>query len=216
MTELLLLVGVAVLVAANGFFVASEFALVRARQTRVEVMRMRVAAARRWRWRRSTASTSTCRPASLDHHGLARHRVPGRAGHRESDREADRRLHFARHLAGDLAAIAYLITTALHHAGRAGAEDLCDRARGGHRPARGASASVLPHRFQPADPAAELGIERRAAAAGGRLAGGVRGDQLLRGSQAADRPERAWGKIDAGEAGCSRVSSISTSSRRVR
>jgi CBS domain containing-hemolysin-like protein len=38
-TELLFLVGVAVLVAANGFFVASEFALVRARQTRLEQMR---------------------------------------------------------------------------------------------------------------------------------------------------------------------------------
>ena len=39
MTELLLLLGVAVLVAANGFFVASEFALVRARQSRLEQMR---------------------------------------------------------------------------------------------------------------------------------------------------------------------------------
>jgi CBS domain containing-hemolysin-like protein len=38
-TELLLLLGVAVLVAANGFFVAAEFALVRARQGRVEHMR---------------------------------------------------------------------------------------------------------------------------------------------------------------------------------
>jgi CBS domain containing-hemolysin-like protein len=38
-TELLLLLGVAVLVAANGFFVAAEFALVRARQGRVEQMR---------------------------------------------------------------------------------------------------------------------------------------------------------------------------------
>jgi magnesium and cobalt exporter, CNNM family len=38
-TELLLLLGVAVLVAANGFFVAAEFALVRARQTRVEALR---------------------------------------------------------------------------------------------------------------------------------------------------------------------------------
>ena len=38
MTELLLLLGVAVLVAANGFFVASEFALVRARQSRLETM----------------------------------------------------------------------------------------------------------------------------------------------------------------------------------
>ena len=36
MTELLLLVGVAVLVAANGFFVAAEFALVRARDGRLE------------------------------------------------------------------------------------------------------------------------------------------------------------------------------------
>ena len=39
MTELLLLLGVAVLVAANGFFVESEFALVRARQSRLEQMR---------------------------------------------------------------------------------------------------------------------------------------------------------------------------------
>jgi CBS domain containing-hemolysin-like protein len=39
MTELLLLFGVAVLVAANGFFVASEFALVRAREGRIEQMR---------------------------------------------------------------------------------------------------------------------------------------------------------------------------------
>jgi CBS domain containing-hemolysin-like protein len=39
MTELLLLFGVAVLVAANGFFVAGEFALVRARESRVEQMR---------------------------------------------------------------------------------------------------------------------------------------------------------------------------------
>jgi CBS domain containing-hemolysin-like protein len=39
MTELLLLFGVAVLVAANGFFVAAEFALVRARESHVEQMR---------------------------------------------------------------------------------------------------------------------------------------------------------------------------------
>jgi CBS domain containing-hemolysin-like protein len=39
MTEFLLLFGVAVLVAANGFFVAAEFALVRARESRVEQMR---------------------------------------------------------------------------------------------------------------------------------------------------------------------------------
>jgi magnesium and cobalt exporter, CNNM family len=37
-TQLLLLLAVAVLVAANGFFVAAEFALVRARQSRVEAM----------------------------------------------------------------------------------------------------------------------------------------------------------------------------------
>jgi len=37
-TELLLLVGVAVLVAANGFFVAAEFALVRSRDSRIEAM----------------------------------------------------------------------------------------------------------------------------------------------------------------------------------
>ena len=39
MTEFVLLLGVMVLVAANGFFVASEFALVRTRQSKVEQMR---------------------------------------------------------------------------------------------------------------------------------------------------------------------------------
>ena len=39
MTELLLLIGVAVLVALNGFFVAAEFALVRAREARMEALR---------------------------------------------------------------------------------------------------------------------------------------------------------------------------------
>ena len=39
MTEFLFLLGVAVLVAANGFFVAAEFALVRARESRVEQLR---------------------------------------------------------------------------------------------------------------------------------------------------------------------------------
>jgi magnesium and cobalt exporter, CNNM family len=38
-TELLLLLGVALLVAANGFFVAAEFALVRTREGRIEAMR---------------------------------------------------------------------------------------------------------------------------------------------------------------------------------
>ena len=36
MTQLLLLIGVAVLVAANGFFVAAEFALVRARGSKID------------------------------------------------------------------------------------------------------------------------------------------------------------------------------------
>ena len=39
MTELLLLLGVAVLVALNGFFVAAEFAFVRTREGRIELMR---------------------------------------------------------------------------------------------------------------------------------------------------------------------------------
>jgi CBS domain containing-hemolysin-like protein len=39
MTELLLLLGVLLLVAANGFFVAAEFALVRTRESRIEQMR---------------------------------------------------------------------------------------------------------------------------------------------------------------------------------
>jgi CBS domain containing-hemolysin-like protein len=38
-TELLLLIGVAVLVASNGFFVAAEFALVRSRESKLEQMR---------------------------------------------------------------------------------------------------------------------------------------------------------------------------------
>src|SRR5918998_5553152 len=39
MTELLLLLGVVVLVGLNGFFVAAEFALVRARESKLEQMR---------------------------------------------------------------------------------------------------------------------------------------------------------------------------------
>jgi magnesium and cobalt exporter, CNNM family len=39
MTELLFLLGILLLVAANGFFVAAEFSLVRARETRIEQMR---------------------------------------------------------------------------------------------------------------------------------------------------------------------------------
>ena len=38
MTELLFLLGVAVLVAVNGFFVAAEFALVRTRKGRIETL----------------------------------------------------------------------------------------------------------------------------------------------------------------------------------
>jgi putative hemolysin len=39
MTELLFLLGILLLVAANGFFVAAEFSLVRARESRIEQMR---------------------------------------------------------------------------------------------------------------------------------------------------------------------------------
>ena len=64
MTELLLLVGVGVLVAANGFFVAAEFALVRARDAQLQQLEDEGVKGAGSRALSSSASTSTCRPAS--------------------------------------------------------------------------------------------------------------------------------------------------------
>ena len=93
MTELLLLVGVLLLVAANGFFVAAEFALVRAREGRVEAMRdegRRGAALVLAQIDKIDEYLSACQlgitMASLGH------RLPGRARDREPDRGRARRL----------------------------------------------------------------------------------------------------------------------------
>lgn len=64
MIELLLLVGVLVLVAANGFFVAAEFALVRARDGKLEQMEREERVAPSSPASSSSTSTSICRRAS--------------------------------------------------------------------------------------------------------------------------------------------------------
>ena len=64
MTQVLLLFGVAVLVALNGLFVAAEFALVRASQGRIEQLRDEGRRGAALVSSRSSASTSTCPRAS--------------------------------------------------------------------------------------------------------------------------------------------------------
>ena len=115
MTELLLLLGVLLLVAANGFFVAAEFALVRAREGRVEQMRdegRRGAALVLAQLDRIDEYLSACQlgitMASL---GIGFLGEPAIASLLE---DAVRRRRLAQPVAGDLAHVAYLITTALH------------------------------------------------------------------------------------------------------
>ena len=52
----------AVLVAINAFFVIAEYALVRSRRARLEVMRDEGAKGASWRWSSWRTSTSTSRP----------------------------------------------------------------------------------------------------------------------------------------------------------
>ena len=169
MTELLLLVGVLLLVAANGFFVAAEFALVRAREGRVEALRDEGAAARRSCSPRSTRSTSTCPPASSASRWRRSASASWASRRSASLIERDRRLDLApRGIARDLDHDRlHDHDGAPHHGGRAGAEDLRDRACGADGASR-AAAALVPRRVQPADLAAEHRLERDAAGGGSR------------------------------------------------
>ena len=165
MTQLLLLFGVAVLVALNGFFVAAEFALVRASQARAssssrdEGRRGAALVARS----SSTTSTSTCRPAS------SASRWPRSASASSASprsralfEDAVRRRRLARRLARDLARARLPDhDLAAHHARRAGAEDLRDRAT--PSPSRCASrgrCELFRTVFSPFICAAQRGVER--------------------------------------------------------
>ena len=97
------------------------------------------------------------------HDGLAGHRLPGRAGDRERcsrTRSATSISHNAS-LAISLA-LAYLITTALHITFGEQVPKIYSIVHAEtHGAAGGAPARVVPARLQPADLAAQLGLERR-------------------------------------------------------
>ena len=144
MTELLLLVGVAVLVALNGFFVAAEFALVRARQSRIEQMRdegERGASLALGQIDRIDEYLSACQLGiTMASIGIGFMGEPAIASLLE-DPLGD----VAGHGAASAIAIvvAYvLVTSRAHHRRRAGAEDLRDRPRRGRRAPGGAPAGA--------------------------------------------------------------------------
>ena len=180
-------------------------------------MRDEVAAARRWRWCRSTASTSTCRPASS---GSPWPRSASGSWASRPSRSLIEKLigdsiSHGISLAISLA-IAYLITTALHITlgeqvpkiyAIVHAEGTALRVA---RPLQYFRTAFNPL-IQLLNWASNavlrlLGVDSRA-----EFEGRSSEDLKLLIAQSAHE-----GKIDAGEAGCSRVSSISTSSRRVR
>ena len=204
MTELLLLLGVLVLVAANGFFVAAEFALVRAREGRMEAMRDEGSARRRAR----AASDRPHRrvPVGLParhHDGLARHRLPGRARDREPARGAARRGRRA--TAWRWRSRSRSPTWSPPRCTSRSASRCRRSTRSSH--AEGTALRVarplqlFRRRLQPADLAAQRGLERDPAAGRRRPAGGVRGGQLVRGPQAADRAQRARRQARPGRGG---------------
>ena len=203
MTELLFLLGILLLVAANGFFVAAEFSLVRARESRIEQMRDEGQPPR-------PAGAGADRPdrrvpvglPARHHDGLARHRLPGRARDRQPARGHLRRLDLPQRLPGDLADDRVPgHHGAAHHARRAGAQDLRDRPRRAHGAARGSPAAVVQRRPQPADLGAQHGLERDPAPGRGRPARGVRGGLLRRRPQADHRPQHARREARPGRGG---------------
>ena len=171
MTQLLLLLGVAVLVGANGFFVAAEFALVRARRARVEQLReegRRGAALVLKQIDQIDEYLSACQLGiTMASIGIGFLGEPAIAKLLE-DALRRRRSRTASSLAISLGARLPDHDRAAHHVRRAGAEDLRDRARRGAR--RGAwprPLAVLPRRLQPADLGAQHGLERDPAPASG-------------------------------------------------
>ena len=136
MTQLILLIGVAVLVAANGFFVAAEFALVRARGSKIDELAeegkkgARLAA---HQIDHIDEYLSACQlgitMASL---GIGFLGEPAIASLIEKPAG---RVRAARGVAGRVVRLRLLHHHgAAHHGRRAGAEDLLHHPRGGHGP----------------------------------------------------------------------------------
>ena len=195
MTYVLLLLAVALLVALNGFFVAAEFALVRSRRSRLEQMAdegdraggARAAA----RWTTSNEYLAACQLGiTLASIGIGFLGEPAIADLLE-DIFGDSVPHGV--VARDLVRARLPDhDRAAHHARRAGAEDLLDRAR--RRRSRGAWPRPLQFFyvvFRPGVAALNSVSNGILRAARRQPAGRARGGVERRGPQAADRPERA-------------------------
>ncbi len=219
MTELLLLLGVAVLVALNGFFVAAEFALVRAREGRIEAMRdegKRGAALALVQIEQIDEYLSACQlgitMASL---GIGFMGEPAIASLLE-EMIGDSVSHGVS-LAISIT-IAYLITTALHITVGEQVPKIYSIVHAERTALRVARPL---HWFRVAF-SPLIWLLNSASNAMLRIVGvdaqrRVRGGQLLRGPEAADRPERpAAASSTRARRACSLASSTCTSSRRVR
>ncbi len=165
MTQLLLLIGVAVLVAANGFFVAAEFALVRARGSKIDELAeegkkgARLAA---HQIDHIDEYLSACQlgitMASL---GIGFMGEPAIASLIE--KLLGESVPHGVSLAVSFGFAYFDHHGAAHHGRRAGAEDLRHHPRGVHGVAHGAAAGGLPGGVQAADLAAEHRLQRDAA-----------------------------------------------------
>ena len=200
MTEFLLLVGVAVLVGANGFFVAAEFALVRARDAKLELMEkegMRGAQLAGLQLERIDEYLSACQlgitMASL---GIGFMGEPAIASLLESAL-GDSLSHDVT-LAISLG-MAYLITTALHITVGEQVPKIyaITHAEGmARRAAR--LLEALPRHVQAAHLGAQRRVERDPARNGREPEGRVRGDLLGRRPQDDHRPQRHRGQARPG------------------
>ncbi|MEJ7714441.1 MAG: hemolysin family protein [Thermoleophilaceae bacterium] len=203
MTQLLLLIGVGVLVAANGFFVAAEFALVRTRQGRIDQMRdegLRGAALAARQVDQIDEYLSACQlgitMASL---GIGFMGEPAIASLIE---EPAWRVGLARGLAGHRAVLRLPDHhRPAHHPRRAGAQDLRHHPPRSGGPARRGTAAGIPGGPQAADLGAEQRIQRHPARDRRESEGRVRGGLRRRRPQDDHRPQPERGKLDPGEAG---------------
>ncbi len=191
MTQLLLLIGVAVLVAANGFFVAAEFALVRARGSKIDELAeegkkgARLAA---HQIDHIDEYLSACQlgitMASL---GIGFLGEPAIASLIE--KLLGESVPHGVSLAVSFG-FAYFITTALHitvgeQVPKIFSITHAEATVRAHR----AAARVVPGRLQAADLGAEHRLERDAARHRHQPQGRVRRGVVVRGPEAADRPE---------------------------
>ena len=189
------------LVALNGFFVAAEFALVRARESRMEQMRdegKRGAALALEQIDRIDEYLSACQLGiTMASIGIGFLGEPAIASLLEEP-------------LGDVAShgVAIAIALAIAYSGheprtspsasrcRRSSRSRTPRTRPGVPPAACSSSACL----QAVHPRAEHGLERDAAHDRGGPEGGVRGGHELRRPEAADRPQPERGKLDPGEA----------------